>query len=313
VNTPFHDTKPTRFSSSLADEHDHQITYGIRYEVYARELGQHAENSQGRLMDKLDTINVYIVAKVGEEIAGFVSVTPPNEVGYSIDKYFTREELPFRSDQDLYETRILTVSKSWRNRRVAALLMYAALRYIQSVGGKTVVGIGRLAMYKHAGFRCLQRQISAGEVTFELIVADVEQGRSQFMPLIPGLEEHADWNLDGVSFHKTDLVYHGGAFFEAVGEEFDCLERKEDVISADVLDAWFDPAPRVINALREHLPWALRTSPPTGCEGMQHGIARSGSVAKLGESIKDQSEDANARMFDDIIGTCYNKMYHPTH
>ncbi|HSL43717.1 MAG TPA: histidinol-phosphate transaminase [Anaerolineales bacterium] len=281
MNTPRHDTQPTKFSISLADEHDRQIIYGMRHEVYARELGQHAENSQGRLMDNLDTINVYIVAKVGEEIAGFVSVTPPNEVGYSIDKYFTREELPFRFDQELYETRILTVSKSWRNSRVAALLMYAALRYIQSVGGKTVVGIGRLEvleMYKHAGFRSLQKQVCAGKVTFELIVADVQEDRSQFLPLIADLEKHSDWNLNGVSFHKIDLVYHGGAFFEAIGEEFDCLERKEDVISADVLDAWFDPAPRVITALREHLPWVLRTSPPTGCEGMRRVIARSRGV-----------------------------------
>ena len=281
MNMPLPYTKATKFSIRLADNHDREIIYKMRHEVYARELAQHAENSEGRLTDRLDTINVYIVAKVGEEIAGFVSVTPPNEVGYSIDKYFTREELPLCFDEGLYETRILTVSNSWRNTRVAALLMYAALRYIQSVGGKTVVGIGRLEvleMYKHAGFQSLQKQICAGRVTFELIVADVEEDRSEFMPLIADLEQHVDWNLNGVSFHKTDLVYHGGAFFEAIGEEFDCLERKEEVISADVLDAWFDPAPRVISALRDQLPWALRTSPPTGCEGMQRVIARSRGV-----------------------------------
>lgn len=281
MNMPLHTIKPIRFSISLANEYDREIIYRMRHEVYARELGQHAENTEGRLTDKLDTINVYIVAKVGEEIAGFVSVTPPNEVGYSIDKYFTRDELPLCFDEGLYETRILTVSNSWRNTRVAVLLMYAALRYIQSVGGKTVVGIGRLEvleMYKHAGFRSLQKQVRAGKVTFELIVADVEEDRSQFMPLIADLEKHADWNLNGVSFHKTGLAYHGGAFFEAIGEEFDCLERKEHVISADVLDAWFDPAPRVINALREYLPWVLRTSPPTGCEGMRRVIARSRGV-----------------------------------
>jgi histidinol-phosphate/aromatic aminotransferase/cobyric acid decarboxylase-like protein len=273
--------KATKFSISLADEHDREIIYKMRHEVYARELGQHAENTEGRIVDKLDTINAYIVAKVGEEIAGFVSVTPPNEVGYSIDKYFTRDELPLCFDQGLYETRILTVSNPWRNTRVAALLMYAALRYIQSVGGKTAVGIGRLEvleMYKRAGFRSLQKQVCAGKVTFELIVADVEEDRSQFMPLFADLEKHAIWNLKGVSFHKTDLVYHGGAFFEAIGEEFDCLERNEQVINADVLDAWFDPAPRVVEALREYLPWILRTSPPTGCEGMQHMIARSRGV-----------------------------------
>ncbi|HSL29513.1 MAG TPA: aminotransferase class I/II-fold pyridoxal phosphate-dependent enzyme, partial [Anaerolineales bacterium] len=281
MNIPLYHAQPTKFSITFADELDREVIYRMRHEVYARELGQHAENKEGRITDKLDMINTYIVAKIGEEIAGFVSITPPNEVGYSIDKYFTRDELPFRFDKELYETRILTVAKSWRNSRVAALLMYAALRYIQSVGGRTVVGIGRLEileLYKHAGFRSLQKQVRAGQVTFELIVANVEEDYSQFTPLIADLEKHTEWNLSGIRFHQTDLVYHGGAFFEAIGDEFDCLERKAEVINADVLDAWFDPAPQVTEALTQHLPWILRTSPPTGCEGMRRVIAHSRGV-----------------------------------
>jgi hypothetical protein len=40
------------------------------------------------------------------------------------------------------------------------------------------------------------------------------------------------------------------------------LERHEEVINADVLDAWFDPSPRVLERLREFLPFLVRTSPP---------------------------------------------------
>ena len=67
--------------------------------------------------------------------------------------------------------------------------------------------------------------------------------------------------------------YHGGAFFEAIGKTFDDLGRRHDVINADVLDAWFPPAPGVIAALTEHLEWSLRTSPPTQCEGLIDAIA----------------------------------------
>ena len=283
MNTDLIHTRSAKISISLADEQDREVIYAMRHCVYARELHQHVENDTGRLTDPLDTINIYIVAKVGAEIAGFVSVTPPNEVGYSIDKYFKREELPIAFDEGLYEARILTVSDAWRSTRVAVLLMYAALRYIQSLGGKTVVGIGRLElleMYKHVGFRSLQKRVQAGDVTFELIQADAQENRVAFMKLIGDLEKHAEWNLDGISFYQTAPVYHGGAFFEAIGEEFDCLERKEEVISADVLDAWFDPAPGVVKALTRYLPWILRTSPPTGCEGMRRAIARSRGVSE---------------------------------
>src|SRR5947207_468872 len=36
--------------------------------------------------------------------------------------------------------------------------------------------------------------------------------------------------------------FHGGAFFDAVGDSFDDLSRRHQIINADVLDAWFPPA-----------------------------------------------------------------------
>ena len=76
----------------------------------------------------------------------------------------------------------------------------------------------------------------------------------------------------------SQACYHGGAFFDAIGAEFNHLDRRHDIIAADVLDAWFPPSPKVIAALREDLPWLLRTSPPTQCEGMVRVIARARGV-----------------------------------
>jgi len=78
---------------------------------------------------------------------------------------------------------------------------------------------------------------------------------------------------------KPTACYHGGAFFDAIGVEFDCLERRHEIINADVLDAWFPPSPKVIAALEEDLPWLLRTSPPTNCEGLARVIARMRGVS----------------------------------
>lgn len=69
-------------------------------------------------------------------------------------------------------------------------------------------------------------------------------------------------------------AFHGGAFFDAIGVDLRHLERSESVISADVLDAWFDPSPRVISVLREYLPFLLRTSPPNHAEGFVEEVAR---------------------------------------
>jgi len=66
---------------------------------------------------------------------------------------------------------------------------------------------------------------------------------------------------------------HGGAFFEAIGVDLTALKRADGIVSADVLDAWFDPAPGVLELLREHLPFLLRTSPPNHAEGFVAEIA----------------------------------------
>ena len=51
--------------------------------------------------------------------------------------------------------------------------------------------------------------------------------------------------------------FHGGASFDAIGTDFDRLESKSKVIRADVIDAWYDPAPNVVEALEKNDPKIL--------------------------------------------------------
>ncbi len=63
------------------------------------------------------------MVKRGDEVIGFVSITPPEGNRYSVDKYLSRDQLPFPIGDDLYEVRILTVRWAYRSGPVAALLM----------------------------------------------------------------------------------------------------------------------------------------------------------------------------------------------
>jgi histidinol-phosphate/aromatic aminotransferase/cobyric acid decarboxylase-like protein/GNAT superfamily N-acetyltransferase len=269
---------------SLADERDREAIHQFRHEVYARELGQHHVNPAGRLRDALDDWNFYLVAKVGGEIGGFISITPPGRPSYSIDKYFPRATLPFVFDDKLYEVRLLTVLRPHRGRELATLLMYAALRWVEAHGGEQVVAIGRrevLELYLKAGLEPTGHSARSGAVTYDLLHATTVALRErlrEFSGLLGRLEEKTDWQLS-FPFRKPAACFHGGAFFAAVGERFDSLERSRTIINADVLDAWFPPAPGVLETLRDHLPWLLRTSPPTGCEGLVEAIARQRGIA----------------------------------
>jgi histidinol-phosphate/aromatic aminotransferase/cobyric acid decarboxylase-like protein len=267
----------------LATGSDREEIYRLRHEVYARELGQHTQNKMGALTDPLDEFNLYIVAMLDGALAGFVSITPPGFGSYSVDKYLCRENFPELSGDGLYEVRLLTVTNRFRRREAAGLLMYAALRWIESRNGERIMAIGRREvsdLYLHVGLEKLGHQIRSGAVTYELMAATVARMTERiksFISLLNRLERSSDWQLE-IPFRAPAGCFHGGAFFDAVGSEFDHLERRHRIINADVLDAWFPPSPRVIAALQEDLQWLLRTSPPTGCEGMVRAIARARSV-----------------------------------
>ncbi len=269
---------------AVATEADREAIGRIRHEVYARELGQHEVRDSGRLTDSLDSFNVYVVAWIGTELVGFVSITPPGGGSYSIDKYTSRDRLPFAFDDRLHEVRLLTVRDAWRGRPVAVLLVYAALRWVEAHGGTRIMAIGRreiVPLYRKIGLEPVGIEFQSGAVTFEVLQAGVAALRAQaevLAPLYRRLESTVHWDLD-IPYRKPSPCFHGGAFFERIGERFENLDRRHDIINADVLDAWFPPAPAVLEALHAHLDWLLRTSPPTSCGGLVEAIAGARGVA----------------------------------
>ena len=266
----------------LATATDREAIYRVRHAVYAQELGQHATNADGRLTDSLDDYNHYVVALLGADLAGFVSITPSGHERYSIDKYFSRADLPLPFDAGLYEVRLLTVLPRYRGGErggeIAGLLIYAAFRWVEDQGGCQIVAIGRrevVGLYLRVGLKKMGLQVQSGAVTYDLLsapVAALQETRKRYAVSLRQVEQEVDWQV-GIPFHALGS-FHGGAFFEAIGDEFGHLERAVNVINGDVLDAWFPPSPRVLAALHEHLPWLLRSSPPTHAEGLARVIAR---------------------------------------
>jgi histidinol-phosphate/aromatic aminotransferase/cobyric acid decarboxylase-like protein len=272
-----------RIVLALATSADRNKIYRLRHAVYAAELGQYAINATGELQDNLDGMNSYLVARIGNEIAGFVSITPPNAGGYSIDKYVPRSALPFEFDDRLYEIRLLTVVRPHRGRELATLLMYAAFRWIEARGGTRIVAIGRrevVEMYLRSGLLPTGQAVQSGAVTYDLLHGSIDAIRERiksFGGLVERLQGKTDWQLN-FPFRKPAACFHGGAFFDAIGPEFQSLDRSRCIVNADVLDAWFPPSPKVLATLQEYLPWLVRTSPPTGCEGLIDTISHARGV-----------------------------------
>lgn len=280
---------------------DREEIYRLRHKVYAEELGQHAVRDAKALQDALDERNVYLVAKEDSRIVGFISLTPPGGASYSIDKYFARTELPIAVNAGTWEVRLLTVVSEHRRRELAGLLMYAALRWVEAHEGQTIVAIGRqeiLGMYVRSGLNQTGLRTISGSVAYEFLhatVAELNANLPTLQPTLKRAESKVGWELP-MPFKKPAACFHGGAFFNAIGEDFAHLERRHEIVNADVLDAWFDPAPGVIQALQEHLPWLAKTSPPTDCGGLRETVARHRGVSEASVLVGAGSSDLMFRV-----------------
>lgn len=283
AKSAFHPRIPVMNAQSItiatATSDDREQIYQLRHEVYAHELGQHPINSGSSLTDSLDQKNHYLVAKTGDKVLGFVSITPPSAGRYSIEKYFHRDQVPFEFSNRLYEIRLLTVIPQQRNTAFFLLLGYAAYRWIESHGGSHVCGMGRLPLidlYRRLGLQPLPLFTTSGALDYQLMLAPISRIANRAVHYAKRLTQSAakfTWQFP-FPFRPSAPCFHGGSFFSAIGTRFQALDRKDDIINADVLDAWFPPAPEVIDSLTQDLPWLLRTSPPTNCDGLIQTIAQ---------------------------------------
>lgn len=297
-----------RLEVRTATPDDLDWIYRLRHRVYAEELAQHSSDPSGQLRDGLDGNNAYLVVAAGPTPVGFVSLTPPWVGRYGLNKYLTRKEFPLLDSDGVFEVRLLTVEPAWRGAGVASLLMYAALRWTSSRGGRTIVAMGRtdlLDMYRAVGLVATGRVVRSGAVEFEVMTATIADVRALVMGTYRGaldeLMAGVTWSLDMAALPKPDGCEHGGASFTAIGADFRTLDRRGEIVAADVLDAWFSPTPRALEALVEDPSWAARTSPPTDAGGLIEAIARARAISADTITVGAGSSDLIFRAFGRLL------------
>jgi histidinol-phosphate/aromatic aminotransferase/cobyric acid decarboxylase-like protein/predicted GNAT family N-acyltransferase len=270
----------------MATQDDRHAIYRLRYDVYASELAQYPTNEQQQLPDPDGSENLYIIAQVGDALAGFISVTPPTASRLFIERYLdlgTAAEL--RAERP-FEVRALTVHKDFRSTGVACLLMYALLRWLTDQHAAAVVAMGREEvqhMYARLGLKPTGHQIIAGNQKYAVMTGRVADGQAAFAAayrrILTRLQHSVRWDMQVPFYPQAEHCLHGGRSFDAIGTRFDRLDQRDRIITADVLDAWFPPAPGVVQALAEDIPWLCQTSPPAQADGLVAQISATRGVA----------------------------------
>ena len=274
----------SKIQLSLGTKNHTAIINRIRHEVYATELGQFEPNSKKTIHDRPEVDSTYIIAYNRGMLVGFVAITPPSSPSFSMDKYIERSASSLQCNGQLYEVRALTIVDSARGSRTAPALMYAAFRWIQDQGGTQLAAIGHQKvrdMYIRLGMQPEGKTFRCGNLEYELLSAPIsliEKQLIRFRSRLNRLEQQIEWQLPTPFRSAATECYHGGAFFEAIGNTFDDLSRRNEIINADVLDAWFPPCPEAQQALQKQLGWIMRTSPPNHAEGLKQILAETRGI-----------------------------------
>ena len=123
----------------------------IRHDVYADELRQYDQNSEGKIEDPG---RHFIACVEGENLVGYISLNPPERQPFRLTTYFSDEVLErtvFASCDDpksTFEVRGLTVSPAYRGLNLAFRLMRHALEFIVERGGTDIVAMGHTNVVK---------------------------------------------------------------------------------------------------------------------------------------------------------------------
>jgi hypothetical protein len=178
----------------VASDEAREAIYRLRHEVYATELKQYPEDPSGRLTDSVDAYNTYIEAIRGDELVGFVSVTPAGAGRYAVEKYYPRSIWPFDAG-GVFETRLIAVRADHRGESLLLIaLAYAAFRWARHHGAQRLITNAHRRMkafYTLSGMTSTGLVARAGELDLELMTGTVEAIQSAMHRLAPMLRDAA--------------------------------------------------------------------------------------------------------------------------
>lgn len=264
---------------AVADNGMRSAIYKARHDVYACELRQYPVSPDKVLTDATDAYNHYIVATVGNKVAGFVAVTPPG-------KPKAMEKHSIRTNTESYEVRLLTVLKKHRGRGLGSALMYGALRFVEASGGTRIDAVARLEvlpMYQAVGLVKVSDAVhTVGQIQYVHVGADCADLRATFGSKRP----KCTWDLP-VGMEPHNACVHGGKGLER-------LDVDPESINADVLDAWFPPPPDALDSVTLS---ALHRTPPALATDLVHVLAEVRGVPHQSLVLGAGSSDLIYRAF----------------
>ena len=141
--------------------------HALNYATFVREIPQHDDSGDGRLVDKFHDKNLYFVALRGERVVGMLSLhdQPP----FSIASRLPDPALLFKPGMRPLEVRLLAIQPDQRASTVFGGLAWSVLQFVRQSGHTHLFISGvedRLSLYEALGFEAIGPAIGPPQARF---------------------------------------------------------------------------------------------------------------------------------------------------
>jgi hypothetical protein len=163
------------FKQAETPEEFEQV-HRLNYRTFVKEIQQHADNGDGRLVDKFHEWNTYFLALIDDRMIGMLSVhdRPP----FSVESRLQDRAVVQQPGMRPLEVRLLAIEPDERHGPVLVGLTYV-MNYFAKTNGYTHYLISavteQISLYQHLGFEVLGPAQGKPGAMFAPMMATLEQ------------------------------------------------------------------------------------------------------------------------------------------
>ncbi len=148
----------------------------LNYRTFVKEIPQHSDNGEGRLVDKFHEWNTYFLALLDERVIGMISVH--DRAPFSVESRLSDRSLIQQPGMRPLEVRLLAIDPDERRGPVIVGLTYV-MNYFAREHGYTHYLISavteQMSLYRHLGFEPLGPAQGKPGAMFVPMMATLEQ------------------------------------------------------------------------------------------------------------------------------------------
>lgn len=160
--------------------------YALNYQTFVEEIPQHPVNPDGRLVDKFDAENTYLICLDGRHLVGMICVRGNRP--FSLDHKLENLDSYLPPARKICEYRLLSVSPAYRTGRVLLGLVAEVVRYCLEQGYDLALISGttrQLKLYRALGFVPFGPLVGEPGAQFQPMYLTPDNARQHIFPRVP--------------------------------------------------------------------------------------------------------------------------------